>query len=143
MGFFGAAQGLWGEGACKKAHISYSDETWHIISYLKKFQKLYESRDTPLEFCWYKHFLPEINKFCYIKKYRHRFHLDTYFLTLLTFLESIRIVLINMVNILLMSGKMTTPGLLKIRNFWKKPMTSSVLSMTSPRQFYHVIQIIM
>ena len=48
-----------------------------VIPYLKKIQKLYESRDTPLEFCWHKHFLPEISKFCYIKKCRYRFHLDT------------------------------------------------------------------
>ena len=51
-----------------------------VIPYLKKFQKLYESRDRVLYFCWHQHFLPEIRKFCYIKKYRYRFHLDTYFL---------------------------------------------------------------
>ena len=65
-------------------------------------------------------FSPEISKFCYIKKYRYRFHLDTYFLTLLTFLESLRIVLINMVKILMMSAKMANPGLLKTKIFWKK-----------------------
>ena len=65
-------------------------------------------------------FLPEISQFCCIKKYRYRFHLDTYFLTLLTFLESLRIVLINMANIFMMSAKMATPGLLKIKIFWKK-----------------------
>ena len=27
-----------------------------VIPYLKKMQKLYESRDTPLEFCWHQHF---------------------------------------------------------------------------------------
>ena len=62
-------------------------------------------------------FLSEISEFCYIKKYRYRFHLDTYFVALLTFLESLRIVLINMVKILMMSAKMATPGLLKIKIF--------------------------
>ena len=85
-------------------------------------------------------FLPEISKFCYIKKYRYRFHLDTYFLTLLTFLESLRIVLINMVKILMMSAKMGTPGLLKIKIFWKKAydviifaldVTKTILSLDS------------
>ena len=28
-----------------------------VIPYLKKIQKIYKSRDTPLEFCWPKHFL--------------------------------------------------------------------------------------
>ena len=51
-------------------------------------------------------FLAEISKFCYIKKYRYIFHLDVYFLPLLTF------VLINMVKILMMLAKMATPGFL-------------------------------
>ena len=57
--------------------------------------------------------------FC-IKKYRHRFQLGTQFLILLIFLESLTIVLINMVTILMMSAKMTTPGLFKAKIFWKK-----------------------
>ena len=50
-----------------------------VVPYLEKFQKLYESRDTPFEFCWHEHFFPgyqQISKFRYIKKYRYRFHLD-------------------------------------------------------------------
>ena len=62
-------------------------------------------------------FLPEISKVCYIKKYRYRFHLDKRFLILLTFLESLRIILIKMITILMVSAKITTPGLLKIKNF--------------------------
>ena len=57
----------------------------------------------------------EISKFCYIKKYRYRLHFDTKFLILLTFFESLKIVLINMVTIFMMSAKMTTLGLLKIK----------------------------
>ena len=62
-------------------------------------------------------FSPEISKFCYIKKYRYRLHFDTQFLNLLTFLESLKIVLINMVTTLMISAKMATPGLLKIKVF--------------------------
>ena len=40
------------------------------------------------------------------------------FLILLTVLESLVTALINMVTILMMSAKITTPGLLKIRAFW-------------------------
>ena len=74
----------------------------------------------PLSFADTNIFLLEISKFCYIKKYRNRFHLDTQFLILLTFLDSLRISLINMVTILMMSAKMATPGLLIIKVFWKK-----------------------
>ena len=56
---------------------------------------------------------PEISKFCYIKKYRYRLHFDTQFLVILTFLESLKIVLVKMVTILMVSVKMVTPGLLK------------------------------
>ena len=63
-------------------------------------------------------FSPEISKFCYIKKYRYRLHFHLQFLILLSFLESLKIVLINMVRILMMSGKMATLGLPKIKVFW-------------------------
>ena len=74
----------------------------------------------PLSFADTSIFLLEISKFCYIKKYRYIFHLDTQFLILLTFLDSLRISLINKVTILMMSAKMATPGLLIIKVFWKK-----------------------
>ena len=89
-----------------------------VIPYLRKIQKMYKSRGAPLKFCSHKHFSPEITKFCYIKKSTHRLDFDTWFLLFLTFLESLVIVLINMVIILMMSAKITTPGLLKIRVFW-------------------------
>ena len=49
----------------------------------------------------------------------------------LTFLEHLKIALINMVTIWLMSAKMTAPPLLKIK------------VMTSSTKFYHVIQVIL
>ena len=62
-------------------------------------------------------FSPEIIKFCYIKKYMNRLHFDTKFLSLLTFLESLRFVSMKKVTILMMSAKMAIPGLLKITVF--------------------------
>ena len=62
-------------------------------------------------------FSQEIDKFCYIKKYRYRLDFKAKFLTLLTFFESLIFVLINMVTILIISAKMATPGLLKIKVF--------------------------
>ena len=87
-----------------------------VIPYLKKIQKIYESRDTPLIFADISIFTREISKFCSFKKYRYRLHFGTQFL-ILTFFESLKIVLINMVTILMMSGKMATLGLLKIKVF--------------------------
>ena len=56
MGFFGAAHG-WGGGG-KKGPLPKICHTFPavmklgtVIPYPKKIQKIYESRDTPLEFC--------------------------------------------------------------------------------------------
>ena len=74
----------------------------------------------PLSSADISNFLLEISKFCYIKKYRYRLYFDTLFLILLTFFESLKIFLINMVTILMMSAKMVTLGLLKIKVFRNK-----------------------
>ena len=82
MGTFGAAHG-WGGG--KKGHLPKICHTYPammklgtVIPYLKKIQKIYESRDTnPVNSADISIFSPEIRKFCYIKKYRYRLHFDT------------------------------------------------------------------
>ena len=66
-----------------------------------------------------QHFSLEISKFCYIKKYTDCILLFS-FLILLIFLESLKIVLINMVPISMMSVKKNKLGLLNIKLFWNK-----------------------
>ena len=60
---------------------------------------------------------PEISNFCYIKKYIYRLHFNTWLPVLLTFFEFFKVALINMVAILMMSAKLATLGLLKIKLF--------------------------
>ena len=48
-----------------------------VIPYLKKIQKIYESRDTPLASADISIFSSEILKICCIKKYRYRLHFST------------------------------------------------------------------
>ena len=37
-------------------HIYYNDETWHSYNLpIEDLKGIYESRDTPLNFCWYQH----------------------------------------------------------------------------------------
>ena len=91
-----------------------------VIPYLKKIEKIYESRDTCHESCWDQQFSPEISKFYYIKKYTYRLHFDIKFLIILAFLEPLRIFLVKKVTSLMMPAKMVTPGLLKITVFWNK-----------------------
>ena len=55
MGFFGAADGWGGQEGPPLPKICYTYPAMMnfgtAIPYLKKTQKIYESRDTPLEFC--------------------------------------------------------------------------------------------
>ena len=59
-------------------------------------------------------FSPEINNLRYIKKYTYRLHFNAKFLILLTFFESLKVVLINVVAVLMMSAKFATLGPLNI-----------------------------
>ena len=61
-------------------------------------------------------FSQKIPKFCYINKYMCRLDFETKFEILLTFLESLKIVLIKKV-ILMILAKMATAGLPKITVF--------------------------
>ena len=112
-----------------------------VTPYLKKIQKIMNHVTHPLRFAYIRIF--QISKFCCIKKYRYRLHFGSQFLILLTFLESLKNLLINLVILSLMLAKMTTSGLLKKRYFEIKVMTLQFLSMTSPTRFHHVIQIIL
>ena len=140
MDFFGTAQG-W--GGAKRPPLLKICCTNHTVMKLGTLIPLIPKGDPKtIWITWHiplvlltSTFLPEITKFCYIKKYKYRFHLDTKLLTLLTFLESLRIVLINVVKIMMMSAKMATSGLLEIKILWKKVMTPYFLPMTSQTKF--------
>ena len=122
MSLFGVAHGCWRQKARPRSKFFHTYPTMMklgtVIPYLKKIQEIYDSHDTPLKFCQHQHFFTGITKFCYIKKHRYKFHFHTQYLILLTFLfESLMNVLINMVANLMISAKMTTLGLHKIKIF--------------------------
>ena len=121
MDFFGAAHG-WGTFLTPLPRIRHTNPTMMklgtVIPYLKKIQKMYKSRDTPLGFCWHQHFFTGIQQILL----HQEIHIKTGFWYIIsiffTFPESLVTLLINMVTILMMLPKITTPGLLKIRLFW-------------------------
>ena len=63
---------------------------------------------------------PEILNFCFINKYKYRLNFNTYFLVLLTLFDSLKVVLTSMPLMLIISSKLATLGLLKIKIFWNK-----------------------
>ena len=125
MGLFGAAHG-WGEPKRapfpKTCHTSHNGETWHSYTLPKEDLKI-------IWITWHTHWVLLKSAFSHLKSAnfaiprniaRYRLHFGTLFLILLIFFESLKIVLINMVTILMMSAKMATVGLIKIKVFWNK-----------------------
>ena len=157
-GLFRDCSRIGGRGGGKKTPLPKICHTYPtmmklgtVIPYLKKFQKLYESRDKPLEFCWHQHFL-----FCW-----HQ-HFFTRNLQILLYQEiqisiPFRYILSKSSNFFWVfkdcfnkrgskfwwcQQKGPRQVFFKQRFFEKKLMTSSFLPMMSPTQFYLVIQII-
>ena len=61
MGLFEAAHELGEKEPLPKICRTYPTvmKLGTVIPYLKKIQKMYESRDTPLELCWHQLFFTE------------------------------------------------------------------------------------
>ena len=55
-------------------------------------------------------FSPKNNNFCYVRKYRQKLHVDTFFLILLTFITLVA--LIDVIAIWIMSAELATPGVI-------------------------------
>ena len=72
----------------------------------------------PLSSADIRSFSLEVGDFCYIKKYRYRLHFN------ISFSESLKVVLVNMVRILITSTNLATLGLLKMIVFKINSMRS-------------------
>ena len=118
MGIFGAAHRWGGEGQkgphpWNLSHIYYNDETWHSYT-------LPEEDPKNIWITWPTSWL--LLTFFHRKSANFSISRNTGIDCILVqnFPESFKIILINLVIILIMSAKITTPGLLKITGFWNK-----------------------
>ena len=103
----------------KLCHICYSDETWYSIPYIKTIQKMYGSRNTPLEFngyLLYQEMHIQITFWQIVYNSFIFFYLFIY-LFIYFFFEYLKVVLIKMDITLMMSAKLATAGFLKINIF--------------------------
>ena len=91
-----------------------------VIPYLKKTQKIYESRDTHPEYCWHQHFFTRNQQILLYQEIQIQIAFWYIISNSFNFSWVLEIFLINLVIILMMSAKMATPGLLKIKVFWNK-----------------------
>ena len=117
-----------------------------VISYLKKIQKTnhmthsLSSPDISI-------FSLETSNCCYFKKYRNGLHFNTWFLILLTFFDSLKVVLIDMLAILTMSAKVITLGLFKRKVIWSKDYdiiisVNDVTNKISSLDLNHIVGVI-
>ena len=89
-----------------------------VIPYIKKTQKIYESRDTPLEFCWYQRFFTRNLQVLLYQEIQIKIAFWYINSNSFNYFEFLNIVLIKMVS--KMSAKIAALGLLKVKVFWNK-----------------------
>ena len=120
MGIFGTAHG-WEAPLPKICHIYPAMmKVGTVIPYLKKIQKIFQSRDTSPEFCWHQYFFTINQKILLYQEIQIQIAFWYIISNSFNFSWVFKDFLINLVIILMMSAKMATPGLLKITVFWNK-----------------------
>ena len=91
-------------------------KNYTVVDWMEKIKKLYKALDTPCSF--------EISIFC--KKLRilvisrnkdKKLHFNTWFAILLTIIEFLKIILMNVIAVVMISEKLSTPSPLKITAF--------------------------
>ena len=125
MGFFQAAH-RWGEPKSPPTSLTKICHTYPIMMKLgsynlpKKIQKMYESRDTSLEFCWHQKFFTGNQQ---ILKYQE-LHVEIAFwyknYNSFNHFWVFKDCFNKKDTIFMMSARMGTSGLLKIKVFWNK-----------------------
>ena len=118
-----------GEGGKKPAppspflkSVTHILQWWNstVIPCLKKIQKLYESRDTPLEFYWHQQFFNGNHQVLLYREIHvliaFRYIMSNFFNFSWVFKDCFN----KKVTILTMSAKIATSDLLKIKIFWNK-----------------------
>ena len=64
------------KGSPSLKSVKHILQIWNlaVIPYLRKAQKIYESLDAPLEFCWHQHFFIGNQQIWYTRKYKYKLH---------------------------------------------------------------------
>ena len=120
MGIFGTAHG-WEAPIPKICHTYPAMmKVGTVIPYLKKIQKIFQSRDTSPEFCWHQYFFTINQKILLYQEIQIQIAFWYIISNSFNFSWVFKDFLMNLVIILIMSTKMATPGLLKTTVIWNK-----------------------
>ena len=134
------------EGGAKICHTyPIMIELGAVILYLRKIKKIYKSSYILFAFCWHHRLSMETSNFCYIKIYKCSLHFDAKFLIVLFLFYFLKVFFINIKHScnLMMSARLAIIGLLNVKCFEIKVMTSWILYILSPTKLYQVSQIIL
>ena len=147
MSFFGAAHG-WGGGKALLLKICHTYPTMMKLStvtpYLKKIEKLYESRDTPLEFFWHQHFFTGSQQILQYQEIQIYIPFRYIISNSSNFSWVIKKCLNERGHNFDDVSKMATPDLHKIlKIFWKKGYDVIIFVHDATNKFCPLIQIIM
>ena len=148
MGFFEAAYWCAGSNRPPISKICHTYPTMMklstVIPYLKKVQKIYQSRGISLGFCWHQHFFTgNQQSFLYQEiqiKIAFWYIISNSFNFFWIFKDCYNKHGYNFDGV---TKKRLPQALLKQKYFEIKVMTLWFLSMTSPTKFYHMNQIIL
>ena len=120
-----------------------------VIFFLKKIKKIYYLCETHLNFCWHQHFFTGNQQILLYQEIQ----IQIAFWQVISnsynfFFESLKIVLRNMVTILMMSAKIATLDLLKIKVFWNKGydviiFVHDVINKTLSRESNYIVDVVM
>ena len=109
-----------------------------VTPYLKKIQRIYESRDTPLEFCWHQQFFTGDQQILLHQEIQmwivFWYIISIYFYFCWVFKYCYK----KKVKTLMMSAKVAAPALLKM-----KVITSYILPMMSTTKLCHMNEILL
>ena len=118
--FFRSCSGI---GGTKKAPLPKIGLTYPtmmtlgtVMHYLKKIQKIYKSRDIPLEFCR-QHFFRENQQILLYQEIQKYIAFEHIISNSFNFFWVFKSFFLIMAGILIMSAKLPTVGLLKIKTF--------------------------
>ena len=104
--------------------------------------------DTFPELCWHHHIFPRKSAIFVMSRNTDIDCVLIHNLFCFTFFELLKVVLINLVKILMISAKLATPGLLKIKVVWNKgydviSSVDEVINKISSGDSSHIVNVVM
>ena len=129
------------------SNISHNNETWHSYTLPTEGPEIYKSCETLLDFCWHQHFFNGNQQLLLFQEIQIQIAFQYITSNSYNFFESLKAVLITMVATLMISAKLATVGVLKVKVFWNTGYSvinsvHDVTSKTVSRDSSYIVNVI-